>query len=358
MSEKEGEPELDRNAAEGVIPGQTADLLFLPDEFLTTDVADPKEILISSLRAAIPGGHSIKSSVEELERASSREREHDAEAVHRVEGLVGQLCGAVDVLNRSLFMRGRQSWEEGQFSLQDRVFRPEAVEGWASRDNTQVAVLVQIHERKNGSLCLPPWQALYPGPVTELGQSYNKPIQDPGRRLVKVATGVTLDMAQVISPESFPEGVGLIIFPATESDELADRAPRRGEHDFDAEPIFTPASWDRALQQLVGDVSFLEPELSRHKGQYGFGLSDIAARNTSFMLGYAFIQARAQTRAKEWGDAIILPVDPGSYELAGDVLHIKHAVAISVTGEESPIGISVKLNHYTGTPVVSVSKQK
>ncbi len=358
MSEKEGQPQIDRYAAEGVIPGQTADLLLFPEAFLTAETTDPKAILIESLHAAIPGGHTIKSSAEDLEKASARERNHDAEAVFRVENLVGQLCGAVDVLNRGLFMLGRQPWEENQFSSRDRLFRPEALECWASRDNSQVAALVQIHEKRSGTPCLPPWQSVYPGPVTELGQPLNGSAQNTDRRLVKVATGITLDMAQVVSPEAFPEGVGLIICPATESDELADRAPRRGEHDFDAEPVFTQASWERALQQLVGDVALFEAELSRQKGQYGFGLSDIARRNTSFMLGYTVIEVRAKAREAGWGEVVLFPVDPSLYETAGDILRIDNAVAVSVAGDESPIGITVRLDHHTGTPKVSINKKR
>ena len=345
-----------KESAANVYPEGT---LFFPDSFADESIITPKsgpQIISDSFKAQIPAGDIIKTSWSELEGASEREKDHFGGVVYQCEELVGHFTGAMDVMNRNIFMKDRPEWDEGKFGDAQRVYVPRALEAITSKDQSQIAVLVEVRTPDSNHACLPPWQSIYPGPLSEFGDPRGGGKADPNKKRVKVATGVTLNISNEVSPESFSDGVGLILTPSASFDAEARFSPRRGDHEFEVEPIFSPQGWEQALNHLMDDVRLMSESLSRRIGQYGFGLSDIASTGTSFMLGYSMVTAREECHRRNFGESLILPIDESSYRMMGDVIQIKNAVATTSWGAENEVTIRISLDPVKRIPAVHVRK--
>ncbi len=363
--DNDGFEDLNSNQPDGKKRDSTANVypegtLFFPDSFLEESIgSSPKsgaQVISDSFKAQIPGGDIIKTSWADLEGATEREKEHFGGVVYRSEELVGHFTGAMDLMNRNIFMKDRPEWEENKFSDAQRIYIPRAIEAITSKDLSRIAVLIEVKTPHSNNSCLPPWQSIYPGPLSEFGDPRGGSKSDPGKKRVKVATGVSLNISNEVSPESFADGVGLIITPSAGFDSEARYSPRRGDHEFEAEPIFSPQGWEQALNHLMDDVRLLSESVSRRIGQYGFGLSDIANAGTSFMLGYTMVSARELCHRRNFGESLILPLDESSYRMRGDAIQIKNAVATTSWGDESEVSITLTLDPLKRTPTVSVRK--
>jgi|GEM_PF-6836969 len=341
-------------------PGQVeaGDTLYFPDSFLSeansVSNKSAQDIITAKFHRQVPDGERVQTSWANLEHCSEEEKARYGGVVYQVEELSSHFTGAIDLMNRNIFMKDRSEWEENKFNEASRVYVPEVVTALTSKDLNDLAVLVQIKSNLVDGVCLPPWQAIYPGPLTEFGGPRGGPKQDSHKKIVKIATGVTLNVLNELSPENFRDGVALVVRPADSFDVNASFSPRRGDHDFEVEPIFTQDAWGQALDHLLDDVTLLRGSRSKEKGVYGFGLSDIANNSTSFMLGYLMVAARETCMVKGLGDSILFPIGGESYRLMGDVLQIKDVVATTSWGKEQVITLTLTLDQLKNTPSVRI----
>jgi hypothetical protein len=340
-----------------------SDILYCP-EFLEVQediqINNEQGYVDRGFACFLENGQPIKASWSELESASDVEREQFGGVVYRSEELVSHFSGALDLISRNIFMMGRPEWDEGKFGDSHRIYIPQVRGALASKDLAKVAVLVEVVAKESGKLCLPPWQAIYPGPATEFGDYRGGTKSDIHKKRVKVATGVTLNVNSEIAPEDFDGDVALIVTPRDDAELDVLFAPRRGDHDFEAEPVFGSRAWERALGHLTDDVRLLENSMGPQRGNYGFGLFDIAKSKTSFLLGYLMVVAREQSHKQGWGESIILPTDLSLYRtrdgIAGDTLEIRQVTGTSSWGVETRLAITLSIDPIRRLPNVLVKK--
>lgn len=336
----------------------SSDTLYFPDSLLDDAAGvSPKsaqDLISSKFHQQIRDGEPVKTSWTELEKCSEAEKDKYGGAVYRAEELSSHFVGAIDLMNRNLFMRDKSEWEENKFTESKRIYVPEALEAITSRDLKSLSILFQVKSNLVEGVCLPPWQAIYPGPLTEFGDSRGTQKNNTNKKLVKIATGVTLNVSNEPSPENFKEGVALAVRPAESFDVNARFAPRRGDHDFEVEPIFTHEAWRQALEHVMDDVSLIRSSRSKDQGVYGFGLFDIANSGTSFMLGYMMVMARETCIQKGLGESTLLPLEGEAYRILGDTIQIKDVVVSTGWGEERSLAVTMTLDPLKHSPIVRV----
>lgn len=359
------EPKQDSSIHKVDVPEPASDsaILYCPEFFEVQEdiqIKNEQGYVDRGFASFIENGQLIKASWSELESASDVEREQFGGVVYRSEELVSNFTGALDLISRNIFMMDRPEWDEGKFGDSHRIYIPQVRGAVASKDLERVAVLVEVIAKESGKLCLPPWQAIYPGPATEFGDYRGGAKSDTHKKRVKVATGVTLNVNSEIAPEDFDGDVALIITSRDEAELDVLFAPRRGDHDFEAEPVFGSKAWERALCHLTDDVRLIENSMGLQRGNYGFGLFDIAKSKTSFLLGYLMVVAREQSHKQGWGESIILPTDLSHYRahegLAGDILEIKGVTGTSSWGDETRLAISLSLDPLRRVPTILVKR--